>query len=830
MVTGLHSDASVITLIRFVQLSNKARAFWLASRGSAALKGRIFRLLRQQVRRQVRIRAFTSSLRRKISGRVRALAFAAWKTFIAVLKTGRRLRKRKDRLIRASVLQLWRSAHNRVARRLPVATATLRLRSLGKAFAALVDVSRAHRAAVGVSERHSMYVALFTSVRIFRAWKRLAQSSRREQQRLVDVIKQEAQLRTLSVWAEQARHRRDAREQYVATIATRYERSRIHRCLHVWSSLLQYRNQLCAMRRMKRLFGRFCNRLLSQRRQKACQRMAGVVAASGEGLLRGALIRTVRHWRSTVVRWKRMRMAAHRVSSATKAVVMQEAWGTWRGLSQRFRSLSRHMVLVARRAQVYSLHRHFSVWVQATPKLPSPAVTLSQREVHTIREQWLNLFDSAGAGFDSQVSTTRMDQHKPLEQRQHDRHGTRLSARRGNRLKDSMSTVDFQLLYLDDDDEDVSHGEQVAEEEEGDGDGDGGTRSHSEGITVRDFSILARRYWVRWVRRSARRASLCRRHARVCSFTAAATCKSVLAVMRKVLFNRMLSRKNTYQAHLEAPAELQLNQPDLQTRRAEIEVGVSADQRRHADLRQLADNVTLALATSRAEAEAQQGVLADVDSSMQALAAEKAVLQGRIQSARAYIASVQQRRDQYLTCGWTGDNSPSSESPSLIPSALPDLLARLSAPSGFGSGSSVGDEQRDDSYSVSLTVQTDSSGAAGTSLMSTLFSCDHALFVSAHTDERMLLMQDVEALYREAVAAQERMLTKQQHLANRREAAEILLAQRREQEQLLDEQISALLEERAGAEEALRRCTDALQDAFRKITEQVCIACSLLQC
>lgn len=81
-------------------------------------------------------------------------------------------------------------------------------------------------------------------------------------------------------------------------------------------------------------------------------------------------------------------------------------------------------------------------------------------------------------------------------------------------------------------------------------------------------------------------------------------------------------------------------------------------------------------------------------------------------------------------------------------------------------------------------------------------------------------MQDVETLYREAVAAHEQMLRRKQHLANRREAASTLLEQRKEQERQLDAQTAALLEERAGAEEALRRCTDTLQDAFHKVNEQ----------
>lgn len=83
-------------------------------------------------------------------------------------------------------------------------------------------------------------------------------------------------------------------------------------------------------------------------------------------------------------------------------------------------------------------------------------------------------------------------------------------------------------------------------------------------------------------------------------------------------------------------------------------------------------------------------------------------------------------------------------------------------------------------------------------------------------------MQDVEALYREAVAAQEAGLRKKQHLENQRQAAQTLLEQRRLVARELDAQLEALKAERSTAERALCACQASLQESFSRVAEQVC--------
>jgi len=88
-------------------------------------------------------------------------------------------------------------------------------------------------------------------------------------------------------------------------------------------------------------------------------------------------------------------------------------------------------------------------------------------------------------------------------------------------------------------------------------------------------------------------------------------------------------------------------------------------------------------------------------------------------------------------------------------------------------------------------------------------------------DERLALMQDVEALYRSAVATQESMHRRKQHLENQRQAAQALLEQRRLVAEELDGQIEALQTERSLAEHALLVCQTSLQESFSKVAEQV---------
>jgi chromosome segregation ATPase len=88
-------------------------------------------------------------------------------------------------------------------------------------------------------------------------------------------------------------------------------------------------------------------------------------------------------------------------------------------------------------------------------------------------------------------------------------------------------------------------------------------------------------------------------------------------------------------------------------------------------------------------------------------------------------------------------------------------------------------------------------------------------------DERLLLMQDVEALYAQAVAAQEKLQRQRQHLNNQRSAAQTLLSQRQQQDAALDSRIEELRVQRGELERALAACHHQLQAALVNVRDQV---------
>jgi phage shock protein A len=88
-------------------------------------------------------------------------------------------------------------------------------------------------------------------------------------------------------------------------------------------------------------------------------------------------------------------------------------------------------------------------------------------------------------------------------------------------------------------------------------------------------------------------------------------------------------------------------------------------------------------------------------------------------------------------------------------------------------------------------------------------------------DERLLLMQDVEALYAQAVAAQEKLQRQRQHLNNQSSAAQTLLSQRQQQEAALDSRIEELRVQRGELERTLAACHHRLQAALVNVRDQV---------
>lgn len=252
---------------------------------------------------------------------------------------------------------------------------------------------------------------------------------------------------------------------------------------------------------------------------------------------------------------------------------------------------------------------------------------------------------------------------------------------------------------------------------------------------------------------------------------------------------------------------------NLCCRRAELESLEQSAHRERENLRQLADSLTLELTAWEQELGQGRAAVQDVVSSIAALRAEQGGLQDRVRQTRDYVQAVTARRDSYLE---------EAKQRAKQANHLPSLLARLADGAAATVAENVNATGEEDRSQCVVPAEVCSGTGSETLLLSSIFAdvilSYHPTFLAA--DERLLLMQDVEALYRKAVTTQEALLRKRQHLENQHQAAETLLQQRQCLAQELDGQIAALGEERGQVEEALRACQASLEGAFAQVAEQ----------
>jgi len=289
-----------------------------------------------------------------------------------------------------------------------------------------------------------------------------------------------------------------------------------------------------------------------------------------------------------------------------------------------------------------------------------------------------------------------------------------------------MSAVDFELLYHDDDDD---GDERENENNDGDEAHVGARRNDLCGSCV-----VAKRYLNRWVSRSSGRAFLRKQSGAVITLSSHALCRRSFSAMCRSFTERLQMLRDGYRDHLHTSNAHQGDLSDVQSRRAEIEDSADSLGLQREDHRRLADELSLSLADSRARAEAQSGVLRDLDSSLGAVAGERVALVDRIGAARQYIAHMQQKREQYINPATVQREPPE---PSELQHRLACLTAAVAANASANRncGSFAGDDDCD--YSTSLTAYSgpeDSSDTAGESLSFRTylfrFKCNLLLFIA----------------------------------------------------------------------------------------------------
>jgi chromosome segregation ATPase len=245
-----------------------------------------------------------------------------------------------------------------------------------------------------------------------------------------------------------------------------------------------------------------------------------------------------------------------------------------------------------------------------------------------------------------------------------------------------------------------------------------------------------------------------------------------------------------------------------------MQSALRAGQQSYADLRQLSDQLGLALAEARQTGSQHQAVLDDLASSAAALSAERQLAEQRAEQARHYCHAV--RGKLQASQLWEGEKWGEAAIQCLPSRSVAELLSPPSA-----AQLSFGEAFSDAGSSALDVVSPESAGAVRYCRCRLICLKVNHCSCSPAAEERLLLMQDVEALYAEATATQEKLVRRRQHLANQRAAAEALLVQRAQQAAQLDADIEALRSQRGAVESALESCNATLRASYSNVQEQV---------
>lgn len=467
-------------------------AFYPSSLACAALKAFMFRLLRVRTTRQRKINVFRTNLCKKRAKVLKRVILFAWRQVVDVARRGLCLQRWKDQRSKLTTFDAWFNGFRTSAVLIPTVARKTNQRVLRRAFSALLDVVQRRKATDEVEERHALYVTLFQSIRVFRAWKHLTRASLDRTQSCLTAIRERTLQKMFDAWAAVAKEQQTQHALIVQSIRHTAARLSTASSFAVWCNLLQYRSQLGVYRRKKRAFAVLYRRIHSQCDQRKLQAMVAVVAASPHGLMRGRLLLAWKRWNLRTARKKYFRRAAQTLRKRQAELVEFRVLCSWRSLLRYRRSLYRKQLNVIAQCGNRVLHRHFAVW--------KAAATHRRVLVPQLREKWLNLFsdpplrnstlhDRSGR-IRPELSGEKTLLHPAVESA-----GGGVTEKT-SRLRQSLSNFEFQLLYWDDDDHSDSRQ-------------DGESEHLGEGVeNARTYCVLLRRYVSRWRARSTRRWSL----------------------------------------------------------------------------------------------------------------------------------------------------------------------------------------------------------------------------------------------------------------------------------------------------------------------------------
>ena len=538
-----------------------AAAFYPTSRSCAALKRYMFRLFRTRTTRQRKIKKFHQSVVRRLGKTLKRAIFSSWREVVRTACRGQQLQHWREKNCKSRIIETWAVRCHRRRRVVPAITGKVTRNLLRRAFDGFYAAAQRRRSASETDERHALYVALFQSIRVFRAWRDLTRASAAAAQQCLSRARHSSLQRIFDAWASVAKNEHIARSSLEHAVELLVGKRSKEFSLSLWRRLLHYRVHLGVLRRKRRAFAVLQQKVGSRLRQKRLQDMAAVVAGSPRGLMRSRMVGAWKRWHLRTARARYFRCASAAIAQRQQGVAEFRAWHAWRFLFQHKRSLQRKESVVSTSAYVWALHRHFFHW--------KAAAALRRAKVPHLREQWLHLFDQPP----QRHPIARLSNHTLVATEQDSFRAPLIDEcpsviTNTGKLRRSLSNLEFQLLFWDDDDEDVvrkaEEGEECEEEEEkvdrcvrvGD-------------VSAASWSVLVRRYMVRWWDRVKQRESLKRRFGGVVSLVAVNTRRRALSAMAAGHSRSLLRQRNECRQFLFEHAEAGLS---LSPRHSQAEI------------------------------------------------------------------------------------------------------------------------------------------------------------------------------------------------------------------------------------------------------------------
>ena len=524
----ISGDPALCALARRDRACSLAAAFWENSRSCQLLKRCMFHSLRRNVRRQQKVKCFQHQQQRRRSMALKLLIFKAWARCTRTAFRAAQLASWRNRMSRGKALHAWLHSYAHSALRLPALQARHRRRCLERAFTAMQQCMLSRQKKKQVQTRQELYVALFHSVRIFRAWRSLVRARRQQVAGCVLAERRHALTRAFASWTSAALYVRTLRLGSDAVIRNRLQKRICSQAFAVWYRLFCYRSRL-SIYRCKRSYFLGLLRRLAQRSSLRAQVQWVVTGAAALRLREFALRRACRRWSLFLRRQTDRVLAGRRLRTVYSCRLLSSVWRRWAMCAQRCSDFHRRFAAVQSRCQLGVLDRCWRLWYNTAVVDGQERGVLNKGQ--QIRDAWLRMFDDTTAvrisstaerNFNSKedpaAEPTLLAHHATGagEERTHYNHQ---SALRRRHLV-NFTPVELQLLYWDSDSDSESQ-----QREEGELVEDGFGSPSEERSPCRAQSVLVGRYWRRWRGRHRCRAELQVRSALVQRLAAFAECR-----------------------------------------------------------------------------------------------------------------------------------------------------------------------------------------------------------------------------------------------------------------------------------------------------------------